>query len=513
MRFIATTPLYYVNAAPHMGSAYPTLAVDALTRYYRLQGAEVSMITGGDEHGEKIATTAEKRGLQPQQHCDELVAEFEQLWQALHIHYDRFIRTTDSRHAQIVKEFFARVWAKGDIYKAAYSGLYCIDCEEFKDPKDLVGDNLCAIHGKPVVLRQEENYFFALSKYQQALETYFAEHPDFVQPATRCNEVLGWVKDGLRDFSISRAHVQWGIPLPIDPAQTVYVWFDALLGYMTALLEPEDEATLAHVLARGWPADVHVIGKDILRFHAVYWPAMLLSADLPLPKKVFGHGFLTTKDGRKMGKSTGNVLNPYALLERYGLDAVRYYFLRGIEFGKDGDFSEERFVQTVNADLANDLGNLLNRTLGLLTKNCDNIIPEQAIATDHPLRVFTMTQVATVARAYEDLDFAGACEGTIAIAQLGNRYFNDQAPWSLFKKGERAEAEVVLYSVLELVRLCAILLAPVTPDLSERIYQQLGFAPASYQQLMWQDTAWGGLPAGQTPRPAEPVFLRLEEPS
>jgi len=508
VHFTCTTPLYYANAAPHMGSAYPTIAVDCLTRYYRLLGYQVLMVTGTDEHGEKIATAALKQGLDPQTHCDQIAAEFQRLWQVLNIKYDRFIRTNDPRHAPVVQEFFQRVWARGDIYRAAYEGLYCVDCEEYKDPKDLIQD-LCPIHRKPVFLRQEENYFFALSKYQTALEEHFARHPDFVQPVIRFNEVKGWLKEGLRDFSISRAAVRWGIPLPPDPEQTIYVWFDALLGYLTALLAPDDEPCLKNALAGGWPA-VHVVGKDILRFHAVYWPAMLLSAGLPLPERIFGHGYLT-KDGLKMGKSLGNVLDPFALVEEFGADAVRYYFLKEIEFGQDGDFVRTRFIHTLNADLANDLGNLLNRTLGLLRKNCNNQIPTVTIPLTDPLRQQTEAMTQQTAQAYEGLHFPRACESALEIARFGNGYIDQRAPWKLFKEGHRVEAEAVLYAVLEAVRIAAVLLAPVIPELSGRIWSQLGFAPAAYAQLTWATTEWGGLPSGQTVAQAVPIFLRLEQ--
>ncbi len=487
-----------------MGSAYPTLAADALARYYRLRGDEVLMITGCDEHGEKIALTAQERGLEPQALCDQIVGEFKALWEQLGIEPDRFIRTTDPRHTPIVQEFLARVWAKGDIYKADYEGLYCVGCEEFKDPKDLIDDQLCPLHRKPVVTRREENYFFALSNYQQALDTFFAANPGFVQPESRFNEVKGWVKEGLRDFSISRAAVQWGIPLPQDPTQTVYVWFDALLGYVTALLEPTEAPTLDQALTR-WPAQLHIIGKDILRFHAVYWPAMLMSAGVALPDKIFGHGHLT-KDGLKMGKSLGNVLDPFDLVARYGTDAVRYYFLKGIEFGKDGDFALDRFVHTLNADLANDLGNLLNRTLALVRKNNQSLIPPGE--ADNALRTAAEHQVPLAQTAYESLDFNGACEAALNIARAGNRYLDDQAPWSLFKKGDPQKALAVLANVLEAVRISAVLLSPITPSLSQRILSQLGCD--LNMPLRWEDTAWGGLVVGQPTGEPAPVFLRLD---
>ena len=385
--FTVTTPLYYVNAAPHMGSAYPTIAADALARFYRMYGRKVRFVTGTDEHGEKIALAAEKRGMSPQDHCDDIVRSYQSLWSSLDISYDSFIRTTDPYHEKIVEEMVQRVEKRGDIYKAKYEGWYCVDCEEYKDEDELDKEHNCATHRKPCQHRSEENYFFRLTAYRQQLEDFLESNPEFVQPPSRRNEVLSWVKAGVRDFSISRANVQWGIPLPIDPKQTVYVWFDALNGYLSALQSPQalgasnntnntasGSASAANHLGvdgvkqDGWPASVHIIGKDILRFHAVYWPAMLMSAGLPLPHRVYGHGFLT-KDGLKMGKSLGNVLDPVALVGAYGADAVRYYFMSQIPFGVDGDFAEQRFRDEVNSKLANDIGNLLNRSLNVLSKN------------------------------------------------------------------------------------------------------------------------------------------------
>ncbi|MEB3178146.1 MAG: methionine--tRNA ligase, partial [Nostocaceae cyanobacterium] len=325
--FAVTTPLYYVNALPHIGSAYTTMAADALTRFQRLQGRSALLITGTDEHGQKIQQSAEQQGQDPQSFCDQMSASFTSLWQKLNIKYDRFIRTTTDRHQVIVKEFFQRVWDKDDIYLGQQQGWYCVSCEEFKEERELLEGKRCPIHtNKQVEWRDEQNYFFRLSKYQEQLLELYRERPDFIQPESRRNEVLNFVKQGLQDFSISRVNLDWGFPVPTDPNHTLYVWFDALLGYVTALLEPEEEPTLENALAKWWPINLHLIGKDILRFHAVYWPAMLMSAEVPLPEKVFGHGFLT-KDGQKMGKSLGNTLDPVELLDKYGADAVRYYFL------------------------------------------------------------------------------------------------------------------------------------------------------------------------------------------
>ncbi len=518
-RFALTTPLYYVNDLPHIGSAYTTIAADVLARFYRLQGAEVLLITGTDEHGQKIQRTAEKLGRSPQSHCDLIAAGFQDLWQQLNIHYDRFSRTTDPRHAAIVKEFFQRVWDNGDIYLGQQQGWYCVDCEEFKEERDLLANQHCPIHiNRPVEWRDEKNYFFKLSKYQDALLAHYQAHPDFIQPPSRRNEVLSFVERGLQDFSISRVNLDWGFPIPVDPSHTIYVWFDALLGYVTALLEPDQAPTLENALKKWWPINLHLIGKDILRFHAVYWPAMLMSAGLPLPERVFGHGFLT-KDGQKMGKSLGNTLNPYELVANFGADAVRYYFMKEIEFGRDGDYAETRFINIVNADLANDLGNLLNRTLKMAGKYCQGLVPAvdlQQLASEHPLMSLGQTAGATASQAYGELNFSLVCQTALTLARTGNKYLDDQAPWSLYKKGELDQVAEILYTVLESVRLAAFLLAPIIPHTATKIYQQLGYSSDFQQSQALKALAahdqWGILPPGQPLASPEPVFQKLVAP-
>ncbi len=522
-KFALTTPLYYVNAIPHIGSAYTTMVADVLARFKRLQGQEVLLITGTDEHGLKIQRTAAAKGREPQSHCDEIVASFQALWDKLEIQYDRFSRTTAKPHEAIVKEFFARVWEKGDIYLDRQQGWYCVACEEFKEKRELLEDGSCPIHTNlKAEWKDEDNYFFRLSKYQQQLETLYEERPDFIQPESRRNEVLNFVKQGLQDFSISRVNVEWGFPVPPDPKHTIYVWFDALLGYVTALLEESAEPTLDNALGKWWPINLHLIGKDILRFHAVYWPAMLLSAELPLPEKVFGHGFLT-KDGQKMGKSLGNTLDPFDLVERYGADAVRYYFLKETEFGRDGDFNETRFINILNADLANDLGNLLNRSLGMLKKYCQGNLPQltaEDIPSANPLKKIGEKLGDRVAAAYENLQFHLACEEILKLLRANNKFIDDSAPWKAFKQGQQQEVELVLYSALESVRLSAYLLAPIIPNLSSDIYGQLGFDLDFNNQntvnkfnLYKQHSQWGAIPANQNLTKAKPVFARLELPA
>jgi methionyl-tRNA synthetase len=518
-KFSLTTPLYYVNDLPHIGSAYTTMVADAIARWQRLQGKSVLLITGTDEHGQKIQRSAISKGIEPQEYCNAIASGFETLWEKLNIQFDRFIRTTSPEHHSIVKEFFHRVWDQGDIYTAQQQGWYCVACEEFKEERELES-GYCAIHSNlKAEWRDEENYFFRLSKYQEKLEKLYTENPEFILPETRRNEVINFVKQGLADFSISRLNLPWGFPIPVDPQHSIYVWFDALLGYVTALLEANAEPTLENALANWWPIDLHLIGKDILRFHAIYWPAMLMSAGLPLPKQVFGHGFLT-KNGQKMGKSLGNTIDPVSLVERYGSDAVRYYFLKEIELGKDGDFNEIRFINILNADLANDLGNLLNRTLGMARKYCNGETPNLTAAeiiADNPLKIKGEKLGDRVSQAYNELKFHQGCEEIFALIRGSNKYIDEMAPWSLYKQGKQAEVEQVIYAVLESIRLAAYLLSPIIPNLSGEIYQQLGFSwdfnkktEISEENLHKTQISWGYLPAKQKLNNPKPIFSKVE---
>lgn len=511
--YTVTTPLYYVNAGPHMGSAYPTIAADAAARFQRLQGKEVRFVTGTDEHGEKIAEAAKARGMQPQEHCDSVVEEYRSLWTQLDISYDSFIRTTDKRHEVLVEQLLQRVWDKGDIYKAKYEGWYCVGCEEYKQDDEIDAQHNCPVHCKPCVHREEENFFFRLSSYQQQLETLLKDNPQFVYPASRRNEVLGWVQGGVRDFSISRAATEWGIKFPQDPKQTVYVWFDALSGYLSGLLPEGVEPTADNLKQHGWPGN-HIIGKDILRFHAVYWPGMLMSCGLPLPQRVWGHGFIT-KDGLKMGKSLGNVLDPGALVAAYGADAVRFFFLKEVDFGQDGDFSEKRFRDIVNAALANDIGNLLNRTLNLLKKNCGSTMPADCscIPDNSPVRHTAQQQVELVAAQYEQLSFGKAIDAIQKVSARGNLFLQEREPWAAFKKGsteEKEQASLVLLEVLEAARVVAVMLTPIAPALARLVYLQLGFSDQEFDTLTWADAQWGGLHKWQQTASPKPVFARLE---
>ncbi|GAB0495454.1 hypothetical protein MMPV_006756 [Pyropia vietnamensis] len=509
-----------------MGSAYPTMAVDALARFYRLAGATTTFLTGVDEHGEKIAAAAEAAGREPQAHCDAVSSSFRELWAALAIEPDVFVRTTGEAHGAVVAQFMERVWEAGHIYKSSYEGLYCTGCEEYKDPKDLTDGTVCPTHQTTCAERSEENYFFRLTAFQKRLEEFHAANPDFVAPAERRNEVLGWVKAGLRDFSVSRASNPWGIPVPRDNSQTIYVWFDALLGYLSGLLRDGDAQDLDVALSRGWPPTVHVIGKDILRFHAVYWPAMLMAAGLPdnaLPMAVYGHGFLT-KDGLKMGKSLGNTIEPTELVTAYGPDAVRYYFLRGVDFGRDGDFSAARFVEIVNADLANVLGNLLNRSTALLRKYAGGVTPLAAVESlpaDHPVVVAAADATTKAAEAYAQLDFMGAASALLGLATAANGHVDAVAPWTALKEepgtDRHAEGLAACVVALEVARIVGLGLSPITPGLASRIYAALGRDADALAAARWgPDTAWGGVggvAAGVTLPPPVPVFPRLEVPT
>ena len=509
MHYTLTTPLYYVNDRPHLGSTYTTLACDALARFQRLNGSAVVFVTGVDEHGQKIQRTAEARQLSPQQHCDGISASYRDLWTRWGISQDRFVRTTDPRHLQLVDQFFARVKASGDVISGHQTGWYCVGCEEYKDDPAEAVDPICPIHQKPLEWRDEENLFFRLSHYQSQIEELVARD-DFIQPASRRQEVRNFVAQGLRDFSISRVNVSWGLPVPGHEGHTFYVWFDALLGYLTALLDDGGPVDLDRLEQCGWPASVHVIGKDILRFHAVFWPAMLISAGLPLPKTVFGHGFLT-REGLKMGKSLGNVLDPERLLDCCGADAVRWYLLRDIQFGDDGDFQQQRFVDLVNNDLANTIGNLLNRTSSMARKWFADAVPPhtEAVGSDHPLAVAANTAVTTVLTSMPSLGFKAAAEAVLQLAIAANGHLNDTAPWSRMKQpGQEAEVANDLYAVLEATRIVGLLLSPLLPELSERILEQLGH---SIDPDTWTDQLqWGRLVSGAALPQPSPVMQRLE---
>lgn len=475
MTYYITTPLFYVNDLPHIGSAYPTIATDFFAGHMLQRGEEVAFLTGTDEHGQKIEKAAAANHKSPQEHCDFIAEEFNKLWKILDINYDYFVRTSAPAHRDYVTEFFQKVRSNGDIYKGQYTGLYCTHCEDFWLEKDLIEESktfLCPTHKKAVEEYSQENYFFALSKYQDKLQKHIDDNPDFISPDYRKNEVLGWLKDGLRDFPISRANLSWGIPVPGDTeGQVVYVWFDALLGYLSGLGSEKDKF---------WQTDsvIHIIGKDILRFHAVYWPAMLMSAGLALPKKVFGHGFLT-KDGMKMGKTLGNIIDPIALTEEFGAEALKFYFLREIMFGKDGDYTDESFIQRLNSDLANNLGNLLNRSLKLINKYFDSKIPNATI--DPQIKQNFSNLELNFRKHIDDLNPYAALEELFKTLDSVNVLINDVAPWKILKdesasEEAKSQAASSLTSSVYACRQAAIYLSPIMPNIATQIFTNIGIA-------------------------------------
>ncbi len=505
--FFITSPLYYVNDLPHVGSAYTTIACDVLSRYKRLKGYDVCFLTGTDEHGQKIQKAANEKGLTPQEHCDFIANKFNDLWELLDIKYNKFSRTSSKNHKLIVQEFFNRVYQNGDIYESNYEGLYCEPCEDFKSEKDLLEGNICPIHKIKAQDYKEKNYFFALSKFQDKLVEYFEKNPDFIQPIYRKNEVLGWVKEGLKDFPVSRQSVKWGIPLPFDPSQTIYVWFDALLGYLSPLIEEGQAVTIESALKKYWPPSAHIIGKDILRFHAVYWPCMLMSAGYPLPEKVFGHGFLT-KDGEKMGKSTGNIIDPYELIKEFGKDSVRFYFMKEISFGKDGDYSRSSFIKRVNSDLANNLGNLLNRSLNLVNKNFNGEL--KASNSDLlSLKDKTEEVIKNFETHMDNIELKEALDVLWQLVDATNKAFNDLAPWKMIKEGKISEASDCLYETLEILRNISILINPFIPETSKKMYEQLGFNVFS-ENIEWENLGVLKKPAVFKVLEGKPIFPRIE---
>jgi len=517
-RFTLTTPLYYVNDKPHIGSVYTTLAADAMARWRRLQGDRVCLITGCDEHGLKIQRSAAAAGVPTRDYVDRMAGHFAALWQRMGISHNRFVRTSAPRHQGLVHEFYERVRSNGHIRMGRQQGWYCVACEEFKDVDNEDGGTpRCAIHDRPLEWRDEENLFFCLSHFQEPI-AQLVERESFIGPPSRRREVQRFVEAGLRDFSISRVDLPWGIPVPHQPGHTFYVWFDALLGYITALGDPDGPQDLTTALASGWPAQLHLIGKDILRFHAVYWPAMLLAADLPLPERVFGHGFLT-REGRKMGKTLGNTLDPEALFAKVGVEPVRWYLLRDIQFGEDGDIQQKRFLDLVNNDLANTIGNLVNRTVSMSRRWFGDCVPpegEQEDASPHPLAPVATAATARVGRCFARQDLQGAAMATLSLAEAVNGHLSEQAPWSAIKDASRRDGvAAVLYGVLEATRLVGLCLQPLVPELSNRLLIQLGCEPLDSRHGLppgaWERLVrWGGLPHGQPLPEASPLMARLE---
>ena len=514
--FYLTTPIYYVNDAPHIGHAYTTVAGDVLTRWHRQRGESVWFLTGTDEHGQKVMRTAEQNNVAPQAWVDRLVQEaWKPNWKQLNIANDDFIRTTESRHTERVQKFLQSLKDSGHIYAGKYEGPYCVGCEEFKLPGDLLdvgGEKLCPIHSKPIELVNENNWFFKLSAFVEPLLQHYREHPGACQPESARNEVISFLEGGVTDLSISRSTFDWGIPVPWDTDQVVYVWFDALLNYATAVgLTDAPDSEGGKKFAQTWPADVHLVGKDILRFHAVIWPAMLMAAGLAVPKKVFAHGWLLV-GGEKMSKSKLTGIAPSDITDHFGVDAFRYYFLRAIPFGSDGSFSWEDMSARYTSELANDFGNLASRLAAMIEKYCEGKVP--AVATGAELAQALDATVAKADTAMVALDFQGGINAVMDFCKKVNGYVTEKEPWILAKDpANKAELEEVLYNTAESLRALAVLLHPVMPATTEILWESLG-ANASIGSLSAQTISnvakWGQLPQGTIVTKTPVLFPRLE---
>ena len=503
--YYITTPIYYPSTKLHIGNTYTTVAADALARFKRLTGHEVMFLTGSDEHGQKIERIANEKGITPKEHVDEIVAGIKDLWKMMNVSYDKFIRTTDDYHVKAVQDIFKKLYDQGDIYKSSYEGLYCTPCESFWTETQLV-DGKCPDCGRPVETAKEEAYFFRMSKYADRLIKYIEENPHFIQPESRKNEMLNnFLKPGLQDLCVSRTSFTWGVPVSFDEKHVVYVWIDALTNYITALGYGQENDEL---YKKFWPADLHLIGKDILRFHTIYWPIMLMALGLELPKQVFGHGWLLV-DGGKMSKSKGNVVDPVVLVNEFGVDPVRYYLLKEIPFGSDGLFNNEIFIKKVNSDLANDLGNLLSRTIAMVDKYFDGVIqaPTCKENIDDELINLALDTPKKVEKAMDELRIPEALEEIWTLIGRANKYIDETTPWILAKDEEKRDRlGTVLYNLLESLRFISVLMTPFLTETSEKMNAQLNTELTTWNSL----ASFDGTKAGENVFKGDVIFPRID---